>query len=104
MYFPEIKKKFVVFSLVLNLLASQIGDFFLPHLYNSVVEVFIHMELFAVYKLSWLPSNNNQTLKYVSQISEKQRHHPLIIPSCIVHIKKCFGSEFSKMKMIIVVR
>jgi hypothetical protein len=28
-YFPE--KKIVVSSLVLNLLASQIGDFFLPH-------------------------------------------------------------------------
>ena len=31
MYFPEIKKTFAVSSLVLNLLASQIGDFFLPH-------------------------------------------------------------------------
>jgi hypothetical protein len=30
-YFPEIKKTFAVSSLVLNLLASQIGDFFLPH-------------------------------------------------------------------------
>jgi len=32
-YFPEIKKKktFAVSSLVLNLLASQIGEFFLPH-------------------------------------------------------------------------
>ena len=33
MYFPEIKKKtFAVSSLFLNLLASQIGEFFLPHL------------------------------------------------------------------------
>ena len=30
-YFPEIKKTFAVSSLVLNLLASQIGDYFLPH-------------------------------------------------------------------------
>jgi hypothetical protein len=31
-YFPEIKKKtFAVVSLVLNLLVSQIRDFFLPH-------------------------------------------------------------------------
>ena len=30
-YFPEIKKTFAVSSLVLNLLASQIGDFLLPH-------------------------------------------------------------------------
>ena len=30
-YFPEIKKTFAVSSLVLNLLVSQIGDFFLPH-------------------------------------------------------------------------
>ena len=29
--FPEIKKTFAVSSLVLNLLASQIGNFFLPH-------------------------------------------------------------------------
>jgi hypothetical protein len=31
MYFSEIKKTFAVSSLVSNLLASQIGDFFLPH-------------------------------------------------------------------------
>jgi len=31
MYFPEIKKTFAVSSLVLNLLASQTGEFFLPH-------------------------------------------------------------------------
>jgi hypothetical protein len=30
-YFPEIKKTFAVSYLVLNLLPSQIGDFFLPH-------------------------------------------------------------------------
>ena len=36
-YFPEIKKPFALVSLVLNLLASQIGDFFLsyPVLANS---------------------------------------------------------------------
>ena len=30
-YFPEIKKTFAVSTLVLNLLASQIGEFFLPY-------------------------------------------------------------------------
>ena len=30
-YFPEIKKTFAVSFLVSNLLASQTGDFFLPH-------------------------------------------------------------------------
>ena len=30
-YFPEIKKTIAVSSLVLNLLASQIGGFFPPH-------------------------------------------------------------------------
>jgi len=29
--FPEIEKTFAVSSLVLNLFASQIGEFFLPH-------------------------------------------------------------------------
>jgi len=29
--FPEIEKTFAVPSLVLNLFASQIGEFFLPH-------------------------------------------------------------------------
>jgi len=31
MCFPEIEKTFAVSSLVLNLFASQIGEFFLPH-------------------------------------------------------------------------
>jgi len=30
-YFPELKKKFDVSSFVSNLLASQIGEIFLPH-------------------------------------------------------------------------
>jgi len=37
MWFPEIGKTFAVSSLVLNLFASQIGEFFLPHhVYLSV--------------------------------------------------------------------
>jgi len=36
-YFPEIKKTFAVSFLVLNLLASQTGAFFLPHpVYTSI--------------------------------------------------------------------
>jgi len=31
MCFPEIEKTFAVSSLVLNLFASQLGEFFLPH-------------------------------------------------------------------------
>jgi len=44
-YFPEIKKKFAVSSLVLNLLASQIGEFFLQH----PVHVLSFLTLLLVY-------------------------------------------------------
>ena len=39
-YFPEIEKTFAVSSLVLNLFASQIGEFLLPH---HVHGVYTHM-------------------------------------------------------------
>ena len=48
-YFPEIKKTFAVFSLVLNLLTSELGDFFLP---NPVYVKQLKCKLIAVYTLN----------------------------------------------------
>ena len=47
-YFPEIKKTFAISSLVLNLLASQIGDFFLPHPVHFKVCNYKHLEFKSV--------------------------------------------------------
>jgi len=43
-YFPEIKKTFAVSSLILNLLASQLEDLFLPHPLYTPILVLLHFD------------------------------------------------------------
>ena len=68
-YFPEIRKTFAVSSSVLNLIASQIGDFFLPHsVYVCVcvcVCVCVHTD---TYVLMWWKEKSVRTGQYFASL------------------------------------
>ena len=60
-YFPEIKKTFAVSSLVLNLLASQTGDFFLPHPVYALFYL-LHTYTMFLLRVSVMSPNNQGEL------------------------------------------
>jgi hypothetical protein len=69
-YFPEIKKTFAESFLVLNLLASQIGDFFLP---QPVYVFTLHREIKTMRSLS----NGEGKVKVKADFSGFIRHREL---------------------------
>ena len=65
--FPEIEKTFAVSSLVLNLFASQIGEFFLPHsLFHECRSVTIVQRQFRS-KFGKQPPSDNSTRRWYAQ-------------------------------------
>jgi hypothetical protein len=76
-YFPEIRKKtFAVSSLVLNLLASQIGEFFLSHSVSLPVSLtVIWCFMLGACELMQILLLVKKEKKHCSDFNENIRHH-----------------------------